>query len=495
MAIEYKAPHKLSQDEIVTGLASEIQPDRDVINKDGDGFAFAAKRLAAAVVTQLFSYMVGKGIQYGYVCTGQVFVFLHIADDPATVYYHVCVPNLDVLDDDENRLYRTAVAQVFSFILQALRTSPPPLSWHDAASGLDTWAVEYEDILSKIPESVRKEKQGASPYKGRRWHGFKRTPIRTRWYCRPLDAEGISRNDDGDDEEDTPPSPTMGRLTRSVKKAAMSGTHSGETWVQRGRGRGQQGGATQRQIQNQPYCTHQCLLGLVYGGPMDKTCPNAGRHGPSHIGQAEFQYLLRSQLAEDRGPDADSTPLYLSGAIGSLFKVRLSAYGYTLVAKGVETGNLGRLQHEKEIYDRIRHTQGKHVPVCLGLIDLVLPYYFDGGEFEYFLLLSWAGRPLSRCIEEISKTFAIDQTTRAYAELHRLQVLHADAEPRNILYDATSETLMITDFERAEFHGRQPLNSISPNSQGRKRKHGMARKQGKDGFGKELQSVVESVSI
>ena len=74
----------------------------------------------------------------GYVCTGQVFVFLHIPDDPATVYYYVYVPNLDVLDDDENTLHRTAVAQLFFFIVQALRTAPPPLSWHDAAAGLDT---------------------------------------------------------------------------------------------------------------------------------------------------------------------------------------------------------------------------------------------------------------------------------------------------------------------------------------------------------------------
>jgi hypothetical protein len=28
--------------------------------------AFAAKALATAIVTQLFSYMVGKGIQYGF---------------------------------------------------------------------------------------------------------------------------------------------------------------------------------------------------------------------------------------------------------------------------------------------------------------------------------------------------------------------------------------------------------------------------------------------
>lgn len=132
MAIEYKAPHKLSQ------LASDIQPGRDVINKDCEGKALASRALTAAVVTQLFSYMVGKGIQYGYVCRGQVFVFLYIPDDPATVFYHVCVPDLDVVEDDENRLHRTAVAQVFAFILQALRTPPPPQSWHDAAERLDT---------------------------------------------------------------------------------------------------------------------------------------------------------------------------------------------------------------------------------------------------------------------------------------------------------------------------------------------------------------------
>ncbi|WQF90591.1 hypothetical protein CDEST_15605 [Colletotrichum destructivum] len=52
--------------------------------------------------------MIGKGIQFGYVCTGEAFIFLHIPDDPTTVRYHVCVPNMDVLDDDENRLRLTA---------------------------------------------------------------------------------------------------------------------------------------------------------------------------------------------------------------------------------------------------------------------------------------------------------------------------------------------------------------------------------------------------
>ncbi|KAH8878691.1 hypothetical protein GQ53DRAFT_756531 [Thozetella sp. PMI_491] len=489
-AIEYKAPHKLSQDEVVTGLASEIRPERDVINRDGEGFAFASKALAAAVVTQLFSYMIGKGIQYGYVCTGEAFVFLYIPDDPATVCYYVCVPNLDVLDDDENRLHRTAVAQVFAFILQALRAKSPPQSWHDAAADLDTWAVEYDDVLSKIPETVRKERR-ASPYNPQRWRGFVRSPIRTRSRCQQPDMKPSPR-DDEDDEEAAPPSPTLGRSTRSGRKATTSNTSSsGRQQPSRG---GQRGNARQESIQDRPYCTHQCLLGLAYGRPMDKTCPNASSHGPRHLDCVEFLGLLRAQLAEDRGPDADSTPLYQSGSVGSLFKIRLSACGYTLVAKGVEAARLTRLQHENGIYDRIRNMQGKHAPVCLGMIDLVLPYYYDGGVFEHFLLLSWAGRPLSKCIDVVNKTLAINLTTRAYTELHRLRILHRDAEPRNILYDVMSGNLMVTDFERAESHGRQPLGSISPNGQSLKRKRGIPQKQGKDDFTRELQSVVKSVS-
>ncbi len=224
---------------------------------------------------------------------------------------------------------------------------------------------------------------------------------------------------------------------------------------------------------------------------MDKTCPNADNHGPRHLDRVEFLHLLRAQLAEDRGPDADSTPLYLSGSIGSLFKIRLSAYGYTLVAKGVETVDLARLQHEYKVYDQLSTIQGKYVPVCLGLIDLDLPYYCDGGVFEHFLFLSWAGRPLSKCLNQIDKILAVGQLTEAFTELHQLQIRHGDAEIRNILYDGG---LMIVDFERAELFSRQSLGSISSNSQNRTRKRRISRQRKHDLFRSELQSVVESVS-
>lgn len=60
--------------------------EHDVTNKDGEGFTVASRSLVAAVITQLFSYMIGKGIQYGYVCTGKAFGFLDIPDDPIIVF-------------------------------------------------------------------------------------------------------------------------------------------------------------------------------------------------------------------------------------------------------------------------------------------------------------------------------------------------------------------------------------------------------------------------
>ncbi|RYP56570.1 hypothetical protein DL771_011749 [Monosporascus sp. 5C6A] len=495
VAIEYKPPHKLSLDEIVMGLESEIQPKRDVIHKDGNGFAFASRTLAAAVVTQLFSYMIGKGIQYGYVCTGEAFVFLFIPDDPTIVYYSVCVPNLDVMDDDGTRLHRTAVAQVFAFILQAVGTEPPPASWHDTAAGLDVWAVEYDDVLRDIPATVRKEKR-TTPYKPQRWKGFRRSPIRTRSSCKQPDSDIGHQSDDDDDtnngDERAPSSPTPNQPRRSDRNAATSGPQAPST--KQGGGQQSKDQATKQRIRDRPFCTQQCLLGLAYGGPMDKTCPNYPHHGRKHIERLEFLGLIRDQLAKDRGSDADCAPLYLAGSLGALFKVRLSLHGYTLVAKGMEGLDLGRLQHENRVYDRLRTIQGKHVPVCLGMIDLALPYYYDGGVFEHFLFLSWAGRPLFECTDQIGKPDILHTVTTAYAALHRLCVLHRDAELRNILYDVGSGRLMVVDFERAQILNRPPLGLISPNGPTRKRKRGGKEHGGKDPFAQELQLVSGNVS-
>ncbi|KAH7201192.1 hypothetical protein DER44DRAFT_812068 [Fusarium oxysporum] len=435
VAIEYKAPHKLRRGEIVTGLVSEIQPDRDVINQEGEGYEFAARRLSTAVVTQLYSYMIGKGIQFGYIDTGETYVFLHIPDDPSCVYYSVCVPSLDVQDDDETRLHRTAVAQAFAFVLQAIRSPPPCQAWHDAAEHLDTWAVEYEDVLRSIPATDRKPRR-ETPYKAQRW-------------------KGEMQEHDG---------------------SAAS----------------QEGTIVRPNIQDRPYCTHECLRGLAFGGSMDEKCPNLANHGNMHITLREFLRLAKVQLAVDRGKDADCVPLYLSGSRGSLFKFCLSSYGYTLVAKGVEAMDTKHLRYENKIYSHVQDLQGKFVPVCLGVVHLIKPYYYDSGVYEDFMFLSYGGRPVLRSLGEVNADIT-NEILAALGRLHQYGVLHHDAEPRNVLYDKRTGRCMIVDLMLAEFHDRQPLGPININGRNRKRKWA-PRKHEKDVFAVEAQSLRASLT-
>ncbi|KAJ9634904.1 hypothetical protein H2199_008768 [Coniosporium tulheliwenetii] len=492
VSIEYKAPHKFPLAEIVAGLDGEIRPAEEVINKEGDDFEFLSKSLVAAVITQLFSGMIGKGVQWGYICTGEANIFLHIPDDPGMVYYYLSIPGSDVQEDDDNRLHRTAVAQVSAFVLRALASGAPGQSWHDAAAGLDMWAVEYIDILKKIPETVRKERPHSS-YRPGRWKGFLRSPIRTRSRrlaaaCKEPGDDGDNSGDadgDGDGDDHTPPTPTprpSGRrgVGQSQSTAARRGrANSGRNDGSSAGGQKWTEATSKPRIEDRPYCTQRCLLGLAYGGPLDKQCPNFQDHKGKHIDLKTFLCLIRHQLATDR-------------VARSALKVRLSSHGYTVVAKGMEKPNLGHLRHERRIYNRVKSIQGKYVPVCLGFVNLERPYYYDGGAYVSMIFLSWAGRPIIHYLNPENKGHFLGKTKSALRALHRLQVLHKDAEPRNILWDEQGDALMLVDFERAEIQAKQPLGTITPN---RKRKRdGEKQTTAKDDFDKEIQQARGCIS-
>ncbi|KAI8711235.1 Protein kinase domain-containing protein [Fusarium sp. LHS14.1] len=491
VAIEYKAPHKLRRDEIVTGLVSEVQPDRDVINQEGEGYAFTARRLTTAVVTQLFSYMIGKGIQYGYVCTGEAYIFLHIPADPSCVYYSVCVPSLDVQDDDETRLHRTSVAQAFAFVLQAIRSPPPCQAWHDAAEHLDTWAVEYEDVLRSIPETDRKPRRETT-YKAQRWKGFVRSPIRTRSRCLPPQDVAQQSTDNSDDDNDESPSPTPNPGVSREGALTTTGARSSELQERDRSAASREGTNVRPNIQDRLYCTQECLRGLAFGEPMDQNCPNLANHGDAHINRREFLQLARDQLAVDRGKDADCVPLYLSGSRGSLFKFCLSSHGYTLVAKGVEAMDAEHLLDESKIYSHLGELQGKFVPVCLGVVDLIKPYYLNSGVYEDFMFLSYGGRPVLKGLREVN-TNAVKKILNALGRLHQHGVLHRDAEPRNVLYDKNTDRYMIVDLMLAKLRTRQPLGPIDVNKRNRKRKWTPGKHE-KDAFVVEAQSLRASLT-
>ena len=113
-------------------------------------------------MTQTFSYMVRSGTQYGYITTGEAFVFLHIKleDNVKIAYYHLAEPNRDVNAQNEDftstddYLHRTAISQVLAFSILALESAQGNWEWReDLIDALEIWEVDYIAILKEIPET------------------------------------------------------------------------------------------------------------------------------------------------------------------------------------------------------------------------------------------------------------------------------------------------------------------------------------------------------
>ncbi|GIZ43071.1 hypothetical protein CKM354_000631300 [Cercospora kikuchii] len=152
------------------------------------------------------------------------------------------------------------------------------------------------------------------------------------------------------------------------------------------------------------------------------------------------------------------------------------------------------LGHEATVYDRLESLQGRYVPVCCGTVELKLPYYYDGVELRHLLLLSWAGTSLAQLMVH-DESFASmkpsfdKKVKKAYKAIQALQVLHHDAEPRNMVYDGKTGQLMIIDFERSEIVQRQALCELSPN---RKRKRPSSKQRRKETYWEEVARVARN---
>lgn len=119
----------------------------------------------------------------------------------------------------------------------------------------------------------------------------------------------------------------------------------------------------------------------------------------------------------------------------------------------MERLDLHRLQHEAAVYHRLQPLQGLCVPVLLGMIELVLPQYYDHGVFTHLMLLSHGGRSLPNCTSQDEKQAILCKINLAYQRIHQLGVLHCDAEVRNLLYDERCGQVMVIDFERSKVSG------------------------------------------
>ncbi|KAH6653450.1 hypothetical protein BKA67DRAFT_537126 [Truncatella angustata] len=135
---------------------------------------------------------------------------------------------------------------------------------------------------------------------------------------------------------------------------------------------------TRHSAASRKYCSQACLLGLKKGGDLDDGCPNVLSHhiasgdGLRHpVAADQFTRLVSEQLREN--PYKDCYALDgrgKKGAIGVLFELELTPYGYTFVGTGTLANGPKRLQHEWRVYTRLDTLQGCVVPVHLGLVHL-----------------------------------------------------------------------------------------------------------------------------
>ncbi|KAI9793444.1 MAG: hypothetical protein M1816_000338 [Peltula sp. TS41687] len=497
--IEYKPPHKLTLQHLRMALATEIElkpiveavcvPSKEDLEKS---LEFHARRVVAAVVGQTFAYMVDYGLEYSYITTGEAFVFLRVPlDDPGVVEFHLSEPKVEVGPDVMQFLPSTAVGQVLGFSLLSIPTPPRSQQWReDVKNKLPSWKVDYRKVLAGIPETVRKQQPPPSAFKPTRYTHRIRSPYKlrpknkrklSRRYCNSPVTPGVSSGSSDTSQSGPDDSPTPCRPALQTPYSRTEGVSQGQLSSHQ-----QHGQQQQQEHRSHPYCTQECLRGLMHQTALDQHCPNfslhrqaGGNQGRHDLGQETFLSALQEQLRQDR--DHNCWPLRKEGARGALFKLRLASHGYTVAAKATVSAFVDDLAHEATVYSRLMPLQGHTVPVCLGIVDLIRPYYYNVGiQLVRMLILSWAGENLVEApitIRDDREAF-VEKASGCIDAIHRAGVLHRDVRPYNMLWNEERAGIMLIDFERSTLSDaiRPPLALSSANplySAKRKRKRPM----------------------
>ncbi|KAI1271441.1 hypothetical protein F5Y07DRAFT_382939 [Xylaria sp. FL0933] len=503
---DYKAAHKLTVQDLKLALVKEnffmeviqqvnsnkTKTDAKLNERDN------ADQQIAMALTQVFDYMIQRGVVYGYVTAGKALVLLHIKlDNTQTLYYHLCVldEDADFAGDDEVddeggdlKVSKTAVAQLASFCLLTLRSEALQGSaledlWSTAK--LKRWPEPYdkaeehlgaEDTDTSVSEPSSQETI-ASLYETKAKIGpaVREYSLRSRASCK--NTEAARRRDDEDDEDDDGPP----RVPAEVPGTSGSNKRKGGPSSGSSEDSDQRMSSDSDSRPTRQYCTQACLLGLKRGWDLDDNCPNASSHrtaegGNRHaISASEFTVLVGERLRQNKYRNCVAVdPHGLAGkigAIGALFKLELAPYGYTFVGKGTQSAHLCHLRHESLVYSRLERLQGDVVPVYLGIVDLPGPWGYvlpGGARILHMMLMSWGGEVAT---DASVQNLAVE-LSRSEQAVWSEGVAHGDKRDPNILWNEERRRVMLIDFDRAALRPavkHKQLLTLSGNGKKRKR--------------------------
>ncbi|KAL7649238.1 hypothetical protein ACMYSQ_012349 [Aspergillus niger] len=478
MTVEYKPPHKLSVENLRAGLRpmqfwdEVVRPD-SVLTEGPEKLRYNAAWLTGSAVVQEYHVMLQEGLEYSYLTNGFALVLLRVPyDNPGTLYYHLCEPNMEVNPDDELGSLQqplTAVARVLCLCLMSFRSQYRDQEWRNATKKLPKWKTSFDHTRSQIPESELQQNPPDSEYAASEYTSSepttseyipssspapppadtRRIPTRSRASCA---SPNLAPRHDSDSDADQAPGGRKRGFSQvasspSSPSAQRSAHLAGDQYTPIG---------SQGQQHTAQFCTQKCLRSLQRGGQLDVNCPNVmlhrqGGNSSQHpINAKTLIKQLKQQL--DENIDRDCTPMGGCGASGVPFKVTCTAYGYTMVGKGTTPRRWEEVKREEVVYRVLDQAQASAVPVFLGAIDLAKSYFVHGaGEICHMLIMAWGGEPIHKIERDTTITREI---ARSEKEICSLGVLHQDLRSDNILWNAELGRALIIDFHCSKLNHR-----------------------------------------
>ena len=480
--VELKAPHKMRGHVLRNSVMAEaiidvvkVRDRYDIPITEPEKTIHYGRRLIATATAQIYDYMLDCACSYGCIVTGETMIFLKIDEvDTTILHYHIADPFREAggTNGQSFEPSKTSVAQAVIFFLIASSSAPHGQDWvREAKAAAPVWIVDHDKVPhEKTPTKRRRmldnlDREDFS-YSMPRTSPSNRSPVKTRsryqQSCKPA-VQGAAKDDqESDDDDNEQP------YTRALQSEGPTAT---KTVVQGGQQsqEASYGQASSQEQQKRSYCTQACMLGLVQQGPIDDTCPNARLHprvegGDLHaLTNNKLCELIRQQLAHTMNYDIED--LGLQGARGMVFKLFLVTHGYTFIGKATTSFYVPELIHEERVYQRLGALQGSLVPVCLGSIELVHPWYCPGTQLVHMLLLSYGGEPIWEI--PAGDEPRVGQFVTA---LRARGVRHGDTRPENMLWNRELGQLMFVDFERSSITSEDSSDVSIPTRGTNKRK-------------------------
>lgn len=116
---------------------------------------YNAARLTGLALVQEFHVMIQEGLEYSYLMNGLAVVLLRVPyNDPTTLYYHLCEPNMEVNPENDQTFRQTSIARVLCLCLMSFGSKLRDQNWrNNAKDQLPEWKTSFDHECSGIPDA------------------------------------------------------------------------------------------------------------------------------------------------------------------------------------------------------------------------------------------------------------------------------------------------------------------------------------------------------